>query len=155
MSLIDVMNHIENVFSDMGKLKVSKKHNLVKTIVDGRATMKLMNVSLGIALKLNPVCSNIQDVPLSYYSWEFFRGPNSEPNKAKHMSGHFTAAAVTSHMAGQSQLVKEPQPERLTESMSQDSREEPLIQVISKPSDSDSVSYNVSCVENVTPQIIG
>ena len=155
MRLIYVMNRIGNVFADMGRLKVSKQHKLVKAIVDGGATTKVMNVSLEIALKRNPVRSNIRDVLLSYEAWEFFWGPNRDFNKAKHMNGHFTAAAVTSHMAGASKLLKEPQPGRLTESISQESREEPLMHVTAKPSDSDSVSHDVSNVENVTPQIIG
>ena len=37
---------------------------------------------------------------------------NRELNKAHTMKGHFTAAAVTSHMGGASQLLNEPQPER-------------------------------------------
>ena len=70
------------------------------------------------------------------------------------MVGHFTAAAVTKHMFGASQLFNEPQPERPLESISQDSREDPLKQAISKPSYSDSVSHDVSDIKNVNPQMI-
>ncbi len=51
---------------DMGKLKVSKDHNLVKAIVDGLAATKMINLSLGLALQLNSVRRDIQDVLLSY-----------------------------------------------------------------------------------------
>ena len=99
----------------------------------------MINRQFGLIHKLNPVRSKVQEVPLGYEAWEFFQHPNHELNNAQIMVGHFTAAAVANHMFDASQRLNEPQPERPLESISQDSREELLKQVISKPSDSDSV----------------
>ena len=103
------MNWIEKVFVDMGKLKMPKEHNLLvsKTIVNGLSTTLMINYQLELISKLSPVKSEVYDVPLTYDSWELCWGPNSELNKAQHMNGHFTAAAVTSHKGGASQLVNE------------------------------------------------
>ena len=72
-------------------------------------TTSMVNRQFGLIHKLNPVRSNVQEVTLYYETWEFFRRPNRELNKAQIMVGHFTAAEVTRHMPGALQLLKEPQ----------------------------------------------
>ena len=72
----------------------------------------MVNNQLGLICNLNPVTNDVYDVLMADDSWEFFRGPNRELNKAHHMNWHFTAGAVTNHMGGASQLLNEPHPER-------------------------------------------
>ena len=97
--------------------------------------------------------SKEEETPLYYHeTWEFFLRSNRELSKARIMEGYFTVPAVT--RPSTPQLLMEPQHQRPPESISQDSREELLEQVISKHSEPDSVSHDVSNIENVNPQII-
>ena len=86
--------------------------NLVKDVVDGRSTTLMINRQYRLVHKLNPVRSKVQEVSHGYEAWEFFRRSNRELNKTQVMVGHFTAAAVSKHMFGASQLLNEPQSER-------------------------------------------
>ena len=79
----------------MGKLQAPKNRYLVKDTVDGRSATLMINRQFGLIHKLNPVRSTVQEVPLYYETWEFFRCPNRELDKAKITAGHFTAAALT------------------------------------------------------------
>ena len=51
---------------DMGKLKVPKDHNLVRTIVDGRSTTLMINHQFRLIFKPNPVNNDVYDVPMAY-----------------------------------------------------------------------------------------
>ena len=120
MGLIKIMTRVEKTFVKMGNLQALKNSCLVKNNIYGPMTTSLVNRQFGLIHKLNPVRSNVQEIPLYYETWEFFRRPNREPNKAQIMVGNFTAAAVTRQMPGASQLLKEPQNVRPPESISQD-----------------------------------
>ena len=139
ISLIDVMNRIEKNFVDKGDMKTLNNHFLAKTGSGLSPLTGLVNRQFKMIVKLNPI--NEGTVALYYDTWDFFRRPNRELNKAKVMEGYFTAGAVTRRMSSAPRLLMEPQHQRPNESVSQDSREEQLEQVISKSFESDSVIH--------------
>ena len=152
ISPIDVMNRIEKIFVDTGDMKTPNNHFLVKTRSGLPPLTGLVNRQFKMIVKLNPI--NEGTVALYYDTWDFFRRPNRELNKAKVMEGYFTAGAVTRRMSSAQRLLMEPQHQRPNESVSQDSRDERLEQVISKSSESDSVIHDVSNAEKIIPPII-
>ena len=112
MGPIEFMTRIEKPFVKMGKLQAPKNSYLVKNHTDGPMKTLLVNRQFRLIHTLNPVRSDVQEIPMYYESWEFFRRPSRELNKVQIMVGHFTAAAVTRQLPGASQLLKEPQPVR-------------------------------------------
>ena len=154
---IDVMNRIEKTFADLGMLKASRRSNLVRTMIKGRLTTGMKNIQLGLISKLNPVRSVIAEMPRDYETWLFFQIANCELNKTQQIYEYFAATAVTNPRGVVSQLLNGPQVKRFNESTSQDSRQEPLVQVISnldsKSSDTSNVVNDASNAENVNPQI--
>ena len=121
--------------------------------IGGPIHTKLVNRQFGLVRTLNPVIFNEEAVSMPYEPWEFFRRPKRELSKAHIVEGYFTVSVVSSPST--LQLLKGQQPQQSPESALVDSREGRLEPVISKPSDSDSVSHDVSDIENVNTQIIG
>ena len=118
------MTRIKKVFVEMGKLRAPTNHHIVRMGIGGPTHTELVNrqPEFGLISTLNPVIFNEEAVSMSYEPWEFLRGPNRELSKAHIVVGCFTDSVVSSPST--SQLLKEPQQQRSSESTSADSREE-------------------------------
>ena len=103
--------------------------------------------------ELNPRRSGLVGVTREYKTWTFFRCNNQELILDMRTPDNVILPAVKIPMERASQLFIVPQPVRCTESISQDSREEPP-QVDSKPCDAGSVNHEASNAENVKPVIL-
>ena len=70
MGPIEFMTRIEKkTFVKMGKLQARTNSYLVKNNVDGPMTTLMINCQFGLIHNLNPVRSNVQEVPLYYETW--------------------------------------------------------------------------------------
>ena len=83
MGPIEFMTHIEKTFVRMSKLQAPTNSSLVKNNTNGPMTTSLVNRQFGLIHKLNPVRSDVQEIPLYNETWEFNRRPNRELNKAQ------------------------------------------------------------------------
>ena len=144
------MTRIEKVVVNKGDLKTLNNPFLVKTGYVLPQITALVNRQFKLVATLNPV--SMGTIALYYETWDFFRNPSRELNKARVMVGYFTAAAVTRQMSSAPQPLYEPQEPRPIESISQDSREEPP-QVISKSSEADNVIHDDSNADNINSSI--
>ena len=59
---MDVMNHIEDAFGELGMIMGSKEHSIVKIIVRGRLTTRMKKRMLGFISEANPRRSGLQVV---------------------------------------------------------------------------------------------
>ena len=114
------MNRIEKIFVDKGDLKTPNNHFLVKTGNLAPPFTALANRQFKIVAALNPV--KMGSIALWFKTWDFFRNPNRELNKARAMVGLFTAAVV---MPSSPQPLYAPREPRPIELISQGPREEP------------------------------
>ena len=147
VSPIDVMICIEKIFVDRGDMKTPNNPFLVKTGNLLPPTTALANRQFKIIATLNPV--KMGSIALWFDTWDFFRNPNRDLNKARSMVGLFTEAVV---MPSSPQPLYAPREPRPIELISQGPREEPR-QVISKPSEADNVQNDDSKADNINSSI--
>ena len=128
-------------------MKTPNNPFLVKTGNLLPPTTALANRQFKIVATLNPV--KMGSIALWFETWDFFRNPNRELNKARAMVGLFTAAVV---MPSSPQPLYAPREPRPIELISQGPREEPP-QVISKPSEADNVPHDDSQADKIESSI--